>query len=88
MKEYTSWQKMFTNQTLVCKLSAAATASPTHLPTAQPTAGPTFGALRAVIRGGTLRVARRAPFAPWSVRRALLTPQVNPGSRYRCGKST
>ena len=29
-----------------------------------------------------------APFAPRSVRHALLTPQVNPGSLYRCGKST
>ena len=27
-------------------------------------------------------------FAAWSVRRALLTPQVNPGSLCRCGKST
>ena len=26
-------------------------------------------------------------FASRSVRRALLTPRVNPGSRYRCGKS-
>ena len=26
--------------------------------------------------------------ASCSVRRALLTPQVNPGSRYRCGTST
>ena len=26
-------------------------------------------------------------FAPYSVWRALLMPQVNPGSRYRCGKS-
>ena len=32
-------------------------------------------------------MARPAPFASRSVRRALLTPQVNPGSRYRCGKS-
>ena len=27
------------------------------------------------------------PFAPRSVRRALLTPQINPGSLYRCGRS-
>ena len=27
------------------------------------------------------------PFAPRSVRRALLMPQVHPGSLYRCGKS-
>ena len=26
--------------------------------------------------------------APWSLRRALLMPQVNTGSLYRCGKST
>ena len=26
--------------------------------------------------------------APWSVRRALLMPQVNPGSSYCCGKSS
>ena len=26
------------------------------------------------------------PFASRSVRRALLTPQVNPGSLYRCGQ--
>ena len=30
----------------------------------------------------------RARSASRSVRRALLTPQANPGSRYRCGKST
>ena len=29
----------------------------------------------------------RANSAPRSLRRALLTPQVNPGSRYRCGRS-
>ena len=32
--------------------------------------------------------ARPAPFASRSVWRALLTPQVYPGSRYRCGRST
>ena len=32
--------------------------------------------------------ARPAPFASRSVRRALLTPQVNPGSLYRCGRSS
>ena len=32
--------------------------------------------------------ARPAPFASRSVRRALLTPQVNSGSRYRCRGST
>ena len=32
--------------------------------------------------------ARPAPFASRSVRRALLTPQVHPGSHYRCGRST
>ena len=32
--------------------------------------------------------ARPAPFASRSVRRALLTPQANPGSLYRCGRST
>ena len=31
---------------------------------------------------------RPAPFASRSVRRALLTPQANPGSLYRCGRST
>ena len=31
--------------------------------------------------------ARAAPFASRSMRRALLTPQLDPGSRYRCGKS-
>ena len=30
----------------------------------------------------------RAQSAPRSLRRALLTPQVNTGSCYRCGKST
>ena len=30
----------------------------------------------------------RAQSASLSLRRALLTPQVNPGSRYRCGKRT
>ena len=33
-------------------------------------------------------MARPAPFASRSARRALLMPQVNPGSLYRCGKST
>ena len=28
------------------------------------------------------------PFQPRSARRALLTPRVNPGSLYRCGRST
>ena len=28
-----------------------------------------------------------ANFASRSLRRALLMPQVNPGSRYRCGRS-
>ena len=32
--------------------------------------------------------ARPALLASRSVRRALLTPQVNPGSRYRCDRST
>ena len=33
--------------------------------------------------------ARPAPqIAPWSLQRALLTPRVNPGSRYRCARST
>ena len=32
--------------------------------------------------------ARPAPFASRSLRRALLMPQVNPGSLYRCGKRT
>ena len=31
-------------------------------------------------------VARPAPFASRSARRALLTPQVNPGSLYRCSE--
>ena len=31
--------------------------------------------------------ARPALFAPRSLRRALLTPQANPGSLYRCGRS-
>ena len=36
-----------------------------------------------------LRVARPAnQSAPWSAAQALLTPQVHPGSRYRCGRST
>ena len=35
-----------------------------------------------------LAMARPAPFASCSVRRALLTPQVNPGFLYRCGRST
>ena len=30
--------------------------------------------------------ARPAPFASRSLRRALLTPQANPGSFYRCSK--
>ena len=30
----------------------------------------------------------RAKSAPRSLRRALLMPQANPGSRYRCGKRT
>ena len=33
-------------------------------------------------------LARPALFASRSVRRALLTPQVNPGSLYRCRRST
>ena len=36
-------------------------------------------------RHGTPGTARAAPFASRAVRRALLTPQVNPGSPYRCG---
>ena len=32
--------------------------------------------------------ARPAPFASRSVRRALLMPQANPGSLFRCGKRT
>ena len=35
------------------------------------------------IRSGTSIIARPALFASRSVRRALLTPQVNPGSLYR-----
>ena len=36
-----------------------------------------------------LRVARPAnQSASWSAAQALLTPQVNPGSRYRCGAGT
>ena len=35
-----------------------------------------------------LLTARPAPFAPWSVQRLLLTPQANPGSLYRCSRST
>ena len=34
------------------------------------------------------KMARPAAFAPRSVRRALLVPQVNPGSLYRRGRST
>ena len=30
----------------------------------------------------------RAKFASWSLRRALLMPQANPVSLYRCGKRT
>ena len=33
-------------------------------------------------------MARPVPFASHSARRALLIPQVNPGSCYRCGRST
>ena len=41
----------------------------------------------AVFRSNLQLIAVRiAPFE--SVWRALLTPQVNPGSRYRCGKRT
>ena len=36
----------------------------------------------------TVGEARPAPFASWSLPRALLTPQVNSGSLYRCGRST
>ena len=35
-----------------------------------------------------IALARRAQSATRSLRRALLTPQVNPGSFYRCGKRT
>ena len=31
--------------------------------------------------------SRQTPFASRSVRRALLIPQANPGSLYRCGQS-
>ena len=34
-----------------------------------------------------LRPPYTLPFASRSVRRALLTPQVNPGSLYSCGES-
>ena len=37
--------------------------------------------------GWTQPVQPKALFASRSVRRALLMLQVNPGSRYRCGKS-
>ena len=36
----------------------------------------------------SMLTARPALFASRSVRRALLTPQVNPRSRYRCSRST
>ena len=40
-----------------------------------------------VVKNGRIDLlARPAPFASRSVRRARLTPQVNPGSRYRCCK--
>ena len=37
-------------------------------------------------RPGLLHLPQRT--APWSLPRALLTPRVNPGSYYRCAKST
>ena len=37
-------------------------------------------------KGGAVRRAKTLSFASRYVRRALLTPQVNPGSVYRCGK--
>ena len=40
------------------------------------------------VNASSARPARPNPSAPWSVRRALLIPQVNPGPRYRCGEST
>ena len=43
---------------------------------------------RGSARDGGGRAARRAPFASRSVRRALLTSQVNPGSLYCCRRTT
>ena len=50
-----------------------------------------WGSRRTWLGRGTEVENRQAPARPpaqtasWSVRRALLTPQVNPGSLYRCG---
>ena len=38
------------------------------------------------LHGGPFTKPRKT--ASWPVRRPLLTPQTNPGSRYRCGKSS
>ena len=43
---------------------------------------------KAVAADGKRVGPSRAKSAPRSLRRALLTPQVNPGSLYRCGKRT
>ena len=42
---------------------------------------------RAVPETAVARPAQRPSFASRSVRRALLLPQVHPGSLYRCGRS-
>ena len=40
-------------------------------------------------RGSNHTTASASPkTAPWFLQRALLTPRVNPGSHYRCAKST
>ena len=48
-----------------------------------------FGVRNGPTRYGNVSfaVARQVAFASRSVRRALLTPQVMPGSRYRCAES-
>ena len=52
----------------------------------------TSGGDYATHRSGAIRIenatARQAPFAYRSLTRALLMPQVNPGSLYRRGRST
>ena len=48
-----------------------------------------LAAAAAAAAGGGAAARPAAPkHASWSVQRALLTPQVNRGSRYRCGQST
>ena len=44
--------------------------------------------VRALVERTQTAAARPAPFASRSVRRALLTPRVNPGSLCRCGRRT